>query len=633
MMNYNNMQPALPFQLPDGLSRPLRQALINPQNPQPPYVPATAYPMNHVNQYLPELSAWLALDIEQRAGQNPMRMFAYNLLGLNNYNNPYFSDLLAKTADQFAFHHAQQRGGVDPQQIAVSTNQMYLGVIYMQFQNVLANLVDPSVAQNAVGLFHNFQNAEAVFTQWWNSVTNTQGQMGGMMRNSMAPGMAIQQRVSSGVGGSLQPQQQQQRQMGGSYANRPTLGGNHNAPAAAAPIDALRQPYSARNRNQVQEQPQPEVQAEDTGPYLLPQIGCKKKWTPSADEPQLTAWNQHFHSAWFQIEGDTVRQFISEKDVNMDQDKHVIPTFFQSTSKPSERATAVTNLTNTLRHMAPVDETTAAELDASMPIVDMSDKDSILATCTQAAWIETMMRRASETPTIDVMAYEVLLAEPMVLAGVADQTPLINALGESVDYRALADRLEAVKSEMHPELWAAINRRMTDHINRIFRLQMSTTAVRITSFADDCTDALAAIQRRCGEGVYKSVLAAQRKEIRRLFGKLDDDIREAQNEQLMASGDFSDDNKPNINYLVKKQMLVFLTARMADLGVCFDPHVGAALVRTQTPLVTYMAEKLFQQPYADEVYNVLVRSADGIIFELSRSYLDEGSYLISLVSE
>lgn len=174
------------MQLPVPYDAPLHQIMQYPQN-QPPCLPQVLV-LPQAQQYLVPIASACANTASQAAMTSPIKMFCYNFLSQNNWNNQNFAEFVKLTADNLMLKH-HRNPSINPMyeigNAVTEVLDLYASYIASQFP-ALIQIVGPSYMgpiNNNVRLFHELRN----LTQNMYAGGITQHPQGGMIPSMQSP--------------------------------------------------------------------------------------------------------------------------------------------------------------------------------------------------------------------------------------------------------------------------------------------------------------------------------------------------------------------------------------------------------------------------------------------------------------
>lgn len=124
----------------------------------PPFVAPVQVPQ-HMQQFLPALTGFAMLEVQQSAGKNQWRQYYANVVSQNNWQNDAFMQLVSGIAEYAEFLMSNQRMQPEQalQQAASEMTSIMTAMVAQQNQAQLAQYSTPGMLQNAQELFARFQ--------------------------------------------------------------------------------------------------------------------------------------------------------------------------------------------------------------------------------------------------------------------------------------------------------------------------------------------------------------------------------------------------------------------------------------------------------------------------------------------
>lgn len=676
-MYQNQMQPQLPFDPQQMQQQPLPLSLNNP-----PFIPQVqTHPQ--LQQMVPLIAAACAMEIQSKAGLNPLRMFMYNRYRLNNFANVDFEALVGNVVDYVAQNCYVQQTYRDLEQ---ATNaavpmvvEMVCGMAVNEFP-ALQGYCPPDMLAKVQISNQNFRQIGAEIQAGRPYLAN---QIQQLMQRQAPQAMqgggwvqAYQQDQPQQNTYRYPPNGMQQRpgpSMVGGLAGSPTPSGMFNRQPSREPVgmtsqvddatpnrfaamaDRYKLPETAQASQQAQQilhQPykrpafeEASQQMQTPEPIPQPTIPAGEtlvayepgSWSPDPRWPSwyLPAYNPHTHGLFIKVKSDgTVIPVVQELEI-MEYEKHRVKTIFGpitlgAASKPDFMPTldAKLDVVTTLPD--------SEEGDSYNPVHLISQK-IIADNCEPSMWY--VMYREYFSQDIakglpDVYTREFQLYEPML--SLTNDTAAIEQLAEQSNYgdlRKTALELYA-RGEMSAQMFGAVRARMTSLINRQLNQNLGIPHLGIQSFMDmgrddggDYQDLLEFLEKNYGNSVLNAFLKNQKTSIANVFKTPSEEI-------LESYRDMPDDASPDLHYscLSSSVTATLINCSSSELEIELFEGMGAVLTTNFTPVMLKIVKRIFDHVADhDDFARHLIRTTDGVVLEATRGYLASDSYILTRV--
>lgn len=664
--------------------QPLQLSLNNP-----PCVPQFQAP-GFMNDLIPVIAAAVAMDLQNNAQNSPPRMYAYNLVSENAYQNAEFAGIVMGVVDWVCLGLAERK--FQNPEIAAQTLIPKMCEIYVANQVVqhaeLQQNVPPAMQAHInglVGLYQAVGNEIGAFKQspvyasmmqqqqqntgWGNNQGGGWGNQGGgqqwgQQQGSAWAGGQNNQRWGAQQGSGWMQQRPAARQFtGGLNAGGGSsglfAGGGNATPVSSgessfntsrfetrvaeehpvkksAWVPPAEQAVEAANQAQ---QAAKQVETKPVGSTDEHVDSTKLVWRASDTQPYSPAYNPRTHLLYLRKLADgTVAQLVKERtDSSMDRDKHRLPTAFGPAPKHIDTTKSVDSLHRVSAGVKLLTEVVgdgeAGDEPPKKPLVQVIEEAWVLEPTESLAWLQGRLKCLAvmqDQPTPDVFRIRAQVAEPFVSN--KDERGAIESFAEAKSYEELQEMLLSVEAAMSGPLFAAIDRKLTDVVNRVLSQMLSIGDIRIQSFVADVADLPPVIRKYYGETFENAFLGNQTKFIRAAFAK----FAEAEDEVLLTDNllmdrVYSKDNEPKITYLTSNHTLTYLNVTAIELELELDPKDKvASMITIDTPELHRLAESIFEAASGpvDNFARHLICTADDHVLELTEGLIGSEIYLI-----
>lgn len=678
----SNLQGGLPADPYNPERGPMAISISNP--PCVPQFPAPGF----MQDLIPVIAGAVALDLQNNAQTSPPRMFVYNLVSRNGYQNELFAGLVMGVVDWSLLGLADgkfQAPDAAAQALLPKMCEMFVANQIMQYQE-LQSQVPPNLQGHVQGLVQMWGNIGNEVNAFKNSTVYAQ-----MMQGNQGGGGGVwQQQRPNNQWGNQQPAQQwgsgggqqrwaaggnqggggwvhqqrgaqvQQRQFSALNANAPSglfAGSNHqDGGRESGSFNTSRfdqrpgdNPAPGKKTAWVvpaeQKNAEPAVQVEtveilENKPEHID--STQLKWKASAKQPYSLAYNPRTHLLYLQRLADgTVIQLVKERtDSPMDREKHRLPTAFGNVPKYVDTSKSVEALKRVATGLKGLSEVSGdglpGEEPPKKPLVQVVEDVWVLETSESLAWLQGTLKCMSVMKNVDVPdVYRIRaqIAEPHVTG--ADETGGIQAFAEAKLYSELREMMKSVDGSMTSGLYSAINRKLTDMINRVLCQELSIGDIRIGSFVDDIDDVAPAIEKFYGETFRAAFLGNQSRNIKAAFATIVGDDSEATlTDMLHNDREYAEDGKPKITYLVSNYTLTYLNLAAVELEMELDrTNKIASMITSDMPELSELALSIFESTNGedDNFERHLIRTFDDHVLEVTRGLIGTDIFLIKKI--
>ena len=660
---YNNPQQMLPFPPNQLVGQFLN---VGPQNP--PFVPAGLPYPPQVQAFLPQLCAFLVMEIQNKARDNALRTFMFNQMSQNNYANQEFQALVVGACDFIMLHMAKRMYpdfGSGMNDAIPKVVEMVCAANARQYPALLQFIPQ----QLAPGIQHLIAQFATVCNEI-NMFTNSM-QGGGMMGGVQQPMMQPQhQQFYTGYVGQ-QPMQQQQ--MGGGLqmvsgsgntglfnagnANMNHLpgtrmgntgsryGGNDVfSEELAFEPDPVKQPFTARATT-----------AQKPTPPVVPDITEDNVWeaveeTPvdsiefeMVGHPYPIAFNPETHVVIYRNGVNSAQGiYIKKKEDGMNYSQHNLqPAFVDSGMIGHTDGADKTNMTELWSQVDKLSDTkdivdeSVADPDATPKAEVMTLNELVFQTSLDAAIISARVSHmAAQIAKKDsIYAYETYAEVVHPIAEERDYNAFIGQLHNSKTFADVVNRMGKLRNEIPDVIWFELDHRLTKAVNNALRLNLSLSNLSIDSFTQDVIDLLKLMERSPKyEGpIYQALVFRQEDIIRNAIGVVDVSDKEYV-EKLVDLSDIESDLRPKLNILALTCSFTVLNCRVDELKLAINKDVGNLILGSVVPELYNLAKGIFERAKLmdADVRRHFVLTNDQRVLEITEGYLAEGSYLISV---
>jgi len=626
-------QAVLPFSCDQFQNQFLNITLNNP-----PYVPQYQG-LPQIQQIAPVVAAAAALEIQQNAQKNQLRVFMFNQYSQNNFANQDFDALVTVTLDYITMELMNHRypSAEMAMQEAVPFIVGLLCAVNVQIFEALQQYVQPQLTQG-------IRNDIAQFQQIASAVKN--------MRMQMNSGMNVQQPYQQPMAGfnargTMAPVGNGNTGLFSGGQSMNTFGRASDSTVGStkygndtATVDVLRQPFNPRGATVTTNEIPNVIDKPIRKQVLAATSGIS--WKPLKDVQYLPAYNPTTHELYYVVDGDNniLEITLKERAVPlMDFERHSLSTVFGPVPKGADFSNAkevFANISEGIRKINnAVEIINADEHDEHSDVPEVTtyiQKEVIAETSLQVAWLYGSLSRLQAPAEIpDVYRCYARIAEP-IITNVDENSHVIN-FASAKTFIELREKIDSSIDEISSELWGACNIKMTKLINRIIKQNLAIPKLSIGSFVSDIQDLIEYLGTKFGQTIQDAFLRHQRDHIAATFQLMYPESAAIMTADFLEERQFV--NTPNITYLASVYSLTYLNCTSHELNVELAKETAAAVMESELPIVYSMLKGLFVdvENHTEHSYfdRHLVRTTDGRVIEASRGALNCDVYLLTLV--
>jgi hypothetical protein len=645
----------------DQLTCPFLNIDVN----NPPYVVPLQAPQQF-QQYLRYLSGMVAMEIQNNAQANPMRVFMFNLCAQNNFYNNDFCEIVSSVLDVVMLGFLKRQFNDVPtaiQNCVPRALEMFTAANCRTYPGLAAYVTDPTAQQAVNQLIQQFTTIGGEIDNMKRMMSNQYGGQG-------------QQQQRGGAGfvhataGVTNNQQQPSLFSGTSQASAPGFRGSSPTPRnnrwqsksaveeisiEADPRNVTKSPFTSSRQSaaaptapakpaahsnvpfELEEHPLLEVM--DNGSYMIPAEDSVVDWVPTSEQPYLPAYNPRTHLLYHQVfSNGKVGVVIKElTKAMMDWEKHNIGGHsFGDRAKVQTRTdmTGVWDDVQTLNHAdlavsSGVPGTEGAEGEQAIDV--RIGTNWVLATSIDGFLVDARLNylRACVDSGQDILAYNAYGSVYSVSVDRVDSSDVIERLGKITEYSVLANKLKGIKGDIADILWYTIDEMLTSAVKRVLRQSLSR-AINFDRFSDDIDDVIALLEAD-GPLLHGAFLKHQAEVIRTTLGSILADHREA----LDSALDMPNHADLKTTYVGQHVSLTVLDCMSHDLDIELTEGLGAAIVESLTPEMYSLVKGIFErsEEYEQEIGRHLIVTNDLVTLEASRGHLGADFYTLSVLKK
>jgi hypothetical protein len=624
--------------------------------------------------------------VQDKQRQNPLRMFMFNQMAANHYQNPDFARAVGCVLDLLGLMIMQNNSiniELAVNEAAVKVAELLCAANLRDFPDLNQTITQQDAAAA--------QELLVAFDQIGQSIQQAKQQA-----SQFQPAFQQPRMMNGGLPASWQQQPQAQVQSWGTAPHRAGLlnTGVRALPSAPRTVvqpltndvadvseraSYLRQPFAraqaaAAVQQAVVDDRQPVVPAylevpEEQAPVvavgeLVDPASGLLKWKPTQTQPYLPAYQPSKYSLRYVQESDgSVNYILIEKDP-MDYDQHATTSsVFGAVPRNLElhdSADVLRRLHNDVARISEAPRTPAYVDVVAQPVAEGEEPAKIKVRASDqwvrdisedTAWLQVNRDRllAAEEDGLEVVpdVYRrwVILGELSVAE--VDETEHVSNYAQAKTFLELREKLKGSVDEVSPGLWDIVNTRLTKMVNRVLRLNLSVGDISIDSFVEDVGEVEEALRTHYGEAAVTGFSKYQRELIQRTFCSPQDAICLGFESEFRGwflpevEGETQSELAPKITFVKSRYSYTQLSARAHELDLAIDPKAPNAVFRESAPVLHDLIKQIFEDAAEAEAdwLNApwlfdrhLIRTIDGRVFEASKGFLgNQVHYLLSLV--
>ncbi len=661
-MNFNQND-ELPFNPLELEVQPIEFSMQNP-----PYMPSHVQCVPELENYVGACSALLANEIQSKATANHasfLRIFMYNQCAPNYFATDTFDALISATLDYVTYMLT------DPVSISNPSIENALGIAVPDMVYMLAadncrtyQRLGDNVPREMVGTIKELlQKYDFLAKEIANMKNGGSKSQNSRIGNRTGFGMGTNnqaRRASFGGGGttatrtSFGSNTTRSKESGlfsaSGSSSGASFGRNNNASgfgkpaqqvtkvslAAAkqlAPVNKPAGQYNQPNFNKGKDMPQTEQVEQDEVtdiPY------SEEKWVPSARFPYFPAFRPSAMALTYDILDDgSTKPKLKKVIPDMDFDRHKIPSVFGSVPESFDLSSTAKNLVRIQKGAVMINSESAllsrepAEGETP-PLVTYHSEGVLTTTSLTEAWLNMQLKRLAAEATPDVFRGMVRIITPVIVG--EGEEEVISNFGRCMTYIGLREQLDASFSRISPELYHAINSRITQAVNRSIRVELGIEKLAMSDFRADITEMMEIIEARYGKNVLAAFKNCQEAHIKEATAMEPSDSFKEIADSFVDGFNFGEGKAPKIVGMYANYSLTLVNCYAHDLELELGANgIGTSVTKEVVPEVFDLVTGIFNSPGADQQHRHLVRTNDGRLLEAAMGALGDEHYLLALV--
>jgi hypothetical protein len=246
--------------------------------------------------------------------------------------------------------------------------------------------------------------------------------------------------------------------------------------------------------------------------------------------------------------------------------------------------------------------------------------------------VKRALREKESGKSIDICVSNALLYEAVYCRNESDAA-FLKSIYKQKSFEELHHLLELCLGTVGKGIWETVNRRATIMLNQTLVLTMSLNEdVILPDFYADYP-ALATGMAGAPENVKSSWLKVQHRQLSTFFHEANEEDLERNTDSVCYFlPDAKEDYLKATRYLASLCTFTQLSIDAADLDVDLKAHEVAQITEASTPVLHKVAEAIFDATSVlgdRHCMHHLIRSEDGVVYQLTHGALVEGALLIS----
>lgn len=618
----------------------------------PPFVPQGIQIPQNMVYLLPAVCASVANEATNQMNKHPARMFTFNQMASNGYQNAEFATAVATVFDLLMLGLAKGMYGVPEQGLndAVTRTMSILSCRNLSLYPALTQMVDPRVTQEAIQVLNESQYMQQEIVAMKSRMNTGFVAQGGYQApqssfGGIPPGFAgtpVNNQGAVPFSRFNDVGTQQQWNTGVNTSSPFTRGGNQPQPSAPAVMDTGDR-YSYLNKNQqvfnqpVQQQfqPQPEPMLVQATPIAQQPVEKKElKWVSSHHQYHQPAFNtetEKLELYEFQQSGKTyVIAKVVTKGVNeVDRNKHVITTPMMTLTShipqgsPTREAAFEKSVEKIVQNENPV-------LNAK-PTVSTK---VLIRNFTEELIFDTRVAQKLVSPENDCGLFQMNSIKATPFVATKDITEVASKLSEMKSFQDIALTMQSIlNSDTDQEIKDFVfelDLLLTKEVNNVLQNRMSID-LSIDSFVDDICDLSEYLKEKKGESFSNAFDRNQADFIEAYLTPIDDkELVDQMHESLMDSEDGHPVDLSSVFYW-HSYTITNVRMHSSELKIGIGPKSSSIITDQSFPVLRNFCKKLFDSVSKEDhgyAHHILITS-DNKKYELHRSMFVPDTYLIS----
>ena len=638
-MNYlSNMETQLPFPTDKHLHQYLNLSVNNP-----PYVPQNYNAPQWLFPHLQSISAVTAIEIQNESKSNALRVFSFNQLGINNFNNNDFDSLVRVILDFIVMVIQTRKINTLDAAIEFAVPKLCECVAAFNVTNYPAllqcmHMSTHNYINNSIQEFRNILNEIKQFqmsgmqvqmnNQYPQQMNNQNTNNYGNLMVSGNSGMRVAPSVASNVFGNVGESR---------YTNRT----KEDNVFSIDKVKSTRVDMS-QNKNVIVAEQEQSLMEVDATTY-------EGKWVPiDINKSYFPAYNPYTEEVKYVINSvdNKIFDVYCTKKVNciMDEDRHRITTIFGKIpnnlllNDTEVTFTRINGNINALNKV--VDEVNQSEnVDTDIPLTYVN-QTTYYESSVHDAWLHMSAQRVICTKAEDGNMISTVFRGYYdvvdTVFGETDDTNVLAQYARSMSYIELRDKMQETVNKVGVEFWAMCNRRMTTMINDLLKHEMAIPRLSMDNFCSDIEALLTHLSNKFGSTILDLFLRSQASYIKFTLHPIPDSmyadmIQDTVDHYFVDIPDIS--LQPKVTYMLSHYLLTYIDCLSYELNIELRKDIACSVNENSSPLLYNLMKGLFRD-LDSRVSNgmCLIKTKDGKILKATRGLINSSCYLLALVS-
>lgn len=617
-----------------GQQLPYSPQQIMVQMVQQPVIPNIGLPphLTSFSNLIPMVATCLIQELQGRA-QTPLRIFLLNQVGQNGFQTNEFAALVNSTIEYIGYL-VRNGMALNPQQLvqhAVSKMIMFIAAHNVRMFPPLQQYADQNVAMalqeyDAIG--QNLQRERAQqngmypgVNQQWNS----------------GPGYGGGVNYNGAVGNNMQTPQRNfgsNQQSGLFTSNVGNLDvGNNNAG-----VDRNfggSNTFTQMSEPVIQETVVDKLEADDNASTIE---AANAAWFPAEGTLYRPAYEPSHQKLVVSLKHG--RYYYQVKELGedeMDPMKHRLTPLFKHSSVIADKLKGSDESAKVELAEAVSDAKSATPgTDMTLDTYSRIQLDRLpIELGYESVWVSGIVERVrrqrervdqySDKP-INIIQWHSGVVTPVVINN-QEEVDLIRRFAD-MDCHQLLMNISHCKAKLSAATLLVIDQRLTTETNKALRVNLSIPNMSIDSFIDDWNDLVNHIANKYGEVIAARLVSMDTSIIKKALNMVSDDCA-----QDVTSGiyDANDGESYPVSYFIENVSFTMLEFFSSELDLDFVSDTSALLSKVNTRVWYDLADQIFRE-FGDICDRHLIRTFDGKVLEISKGWLTDNAYIVSVVS-
>lgn len=578
-----------------------------------------------------DVALFLNQELQRTAQATPLRTFMYNQMAQNGFMNNSFAELIVSTFEVFVYYLTTQPNISQAENLRLAVVEVlnFTSVRNVRTYPALGMYADPSMVNQVLNKFFNLGNA----------INSLKAQMSQRMNSGGFASNGIQQQFNAYPVGGNDMNHGFNRFDNGLNANNSGLftrdgGGGSNF------TDTGYERSFGGTHETFNQQPAPVVTAEPvmaSSATVTVEV-ANKSWKPTIDVPYRPAFRPSQQYLHVNKVGNNFSYVVREKGEEMDPQKHQIAPLFGAVGSIAEKnvnvAAAQKQLEEAVSDAKAAPSGEDCTLDTYSRVVITAENDMSVEVGHDCVWafgqIEFMKRsrNVENGKPIRILQWASTAATPIILDDIGTVQNL-QSLGESTESSYVIQMLRIMSSQSKDSVnnvVGMLDKRLANTVNRLIATNMSLPRISIDSFVDDWDILVNHVSDTYGTGVGAILLANESRIISQAISMLNPDLTKFVLKDVYG---IESEDYP-VGFFAENNSYTLLKFFSAELDINFVKGTSALLSKLDTRLFYQLAEQIFKE-FGNKADRHFVSTLDGHVLEISKGWMAQDAYLVSLV--